>query len=299
MTESSAAPNAIDVDDVTCCDRFGVGLKNFTLRVPAGDWCCMLGRNGSGKTTCMQLMMGRHTPQAGSCRVYGIDCIAQPELALQNVAYVSDSAGYYPDMQVGHVLDYTRGSCPTWDAGCAHDLLENLNLTTDRPVAEMPASDRVGLEFLLALASRPRLLLIDSDHGALDAFKLASIKDVINGQHADGMTVIWCDCSIASASTHLPHAKQLVFLKQGQVIVRGSERDLLQSHSVVNVRFPSATATLHHLPGAVRVYPAPSGLVLVNCEVTLPDEVEQGGLEVAGDPRAPTLDEIFLAYTNP
>jgi ABC-2 type transport system ATP-binding protein len=88
--------------------RFGrtVALERFTLEIRRGEVFCLLGPNGSGKTTFLRMLTGFLLPSAGSLRVSGHDVVREPNLAKRRIGYAPESAPMYRHMRVGEFLRF-------------------------------------------------------------------------------------------------------------------------------------------------------------------------------------------------
>src|SRR5262245_48387099 len=83
-----------------------LALDALNLNVLPGQIYCLLGANGAGKTTTINLFLNFIEPTSGSARINGIDVSAQPLLAKQNLAYVSENVMLYGNFTARQNLDF-------------------------------------------------------------------------------------------------------------------------------------------------------------------------------------------------
>src|SRR4051812_43621010 len=88
--------------------RYGpvVALEDFSLEVRRGEVFCLLGPNGSGKTTFLRTLTGYLLPTAGSLRVAGHDAVGERMAARRKIGYVPESVPLYRHMRVGEFLAF-------------------------------------------------------------------------------------------------------------------------------------------------------------------------------------------------
>src|SRR3569833_2510743 len=132
-------------------------LQDCALEVPAGRIAALVGPNGAGKTTLLHLAVGLLRPVAGEVLVFGRD----PRSVLPDVGFVAQDTPLYWDfiaaefVTMGGKLNRRR-----WDAALARERLAMLGLPPDRPVGKLSGGQRAQVALALALAKRPRLLLL-------------------------------------------------------------------------------------------------------------------------------------------
>ena len=90
--------------------RYGpvLALDDFSLEIRRGEVFCLLGPNGSGKTTFIRLLAGFMSPTAGILQVAGFDVQREPMQARRSIGYAPESAPMYRHMRVGEFLAVTR-----------------------------------------------------------------------------------------------------------------------------------------------------------------------------------------------
>ena len=148
-------------------------LKNASFHVHEGEFVALIGPNGSGKTTILRLILGLARPGAGSIEVFG----APPELARGAVGYVPQSMSFdraFP-ISVEEVVrmgrlsgtgrDCLKGGCSDVDDALAMADVADLR---DRPYAALSGGQRRRVLVARALASRPRLLVLDEPTANMD-----------------------------------------------------------------------------------------------------------------------------------
>jgi ABC-2 type transport system ATP-binding protein len=172
-------------------------LQDCSLRVPQGRVCALVGPNGAGKTTLLRLLAGLRSPSAGTALVLGRRPQQSPEF-LADIGYLAQEAPLYRRLTADEHMEFGRRLNPRWEGELARARLSALRIPCDRPVGRLSGGQRAQVALGLALAKRPRLLLLDEPMAALDPLSrrdfLASLTEAV----ADGgLTVV--------VSSHLVH----------------------------------------------------------------------------------------------
>ncbi len=199
-------------------------LNEVTLSVPAGQTFAFLGRNGAGKTTTIRMLVGLIQPEAGDIRVLGMDPRRQALAIRRSIGYLAEDQQLFGWMRVQQTLEFMTPFYPTWDAALARKLLERFELSPRQRVKHLSKGQSVRLGLLLALAHRPRMMILDDPALGLDPIMRKQLnRDVIALLQGDGVTVFY--------SSHLlyevePVADQVAILDHGRIIVNSPTEDL-------------------------------------------------------------------------
>ena len=150
-------------------------LEDATLVVQPGDFVCMVGPNGGGKTTLLRLILGLLTPNSGCIRVFG----KPPKLACKHVGYMpqrTDLDPQFPVSVMDVVLMGRLGTRRAWgrygrtDRRIATQALEDVGLMDlrHRPLSALSGGQRQRVMLARALACEPGLLLLDEPTANVD-----------------------------------------------------------------------------------------------------------------------------------
>jgi ABC-2 type transport system ATP-binding protein len=172
-------------------------LQDCSFSVARGRVTALVGPNGAGKTTLLRILVGLSAPSAGDAHVLG-RVPAQSEDFLDSIGYLAQEVPLYRRLSAEDHLQMGAHLNRRWDDSAARDRLAALKIPTDRPIATLSGGQRAQVGLGLALAKRPRLLLLDEPVAALDPLArrefLASLTEAV----ADG------DLSVI-LSSHLLH----------------------------------------------------------------------------------------------
>jgi len=267
-------------------------LRSLNLSVPAGQTFAFLGRNGAGKTTTIRMLLGLLKPDAGEVRVLGLDPKTQPLEIRRRVGYVAEDQAMFGWMRVGQLLSFVAPFYPTWDHGWAKQLSDRFELPLKTRIRHLSKGQGVRVALLLALAHRPRLVILDDPTLGLDPImRKEFLRDLVTHLQGENVTVFF--------SSHLlyeiePVADSVVILDHGRVMRQAPTEDLRSQ--VKRLLAPADYAGLFQaLPGILDINRSGRqiSVVVENISAVRP---------MLADSDAPieeidlNLDEIFEAY---
>src|SRR5213596_1356707 len=177
----------LEVDHVS--KRFGgiVALEAVSLNVEAGEIVGLIGPNGAGKTTAFNVITRLYTPDAGQVRFDGSSLLGTPPSAVvrRGIARTFQNVELFPGMSV---FDNVRvGAHARQGEQSTEDLLYYVNLHTVRyrGATELPYGTQKRVELARALASSPRLLLLDEPAGGLSHDEVEQLGTFIRQMRGD------------------------------------------------------------------------------------------------------------------
>jgi multiple sugar transport system ATP-binding protein len=150
-----------------------VAVRDSTFTIHDGEFFCLLGSSGCGKTTTMRMIAGLELPTAGRIRLGGDDVTMQ-RAAQRDIAFVFQLFALYPHMNVRHNIAFPLKSqgLPRGEiAQRVEEAARILRIThlLDRPVSGLASGDRQRVALGRAIVRQPKAFLMDEPLGALDA----------------------------------------------------------------------------------------------------------------------------------
>jgi ABC-2 type transport system ATP-binding protein len=293
-------------------------LRGVDLVVPEGSVCALLGPNGAGKTTAVRVLATLAKPDGGTARVAGYDVVREPAkvraaigLAGQHAAVDSDLTGQENLLVIGLMLHLGRRRARARSA----ELLDRFGLADagDRLVKTWSGGMQRRLDLLASLIVAPEVLFLDEPTTGLDPRSRAEIWSAVRSLAADGTTVLLTTQYLEEADRI---ADRIVIIDSGLVTAQGTPDDLKDKlGSRVDVvlgdgadgdALTAAAAALREITGSEpRVEPEARRLTVPVAAGTitlfeLVRMLDAAGVDAAdASIRRPTLDEVFLAQTEP
>ena len=202
-------------------------LRECTLEIPAGRVTALVGPNGAGKSTLLNLAVGLSSPSAGAVTVLG-GRRAGSAAALDGIAFVAQDTPLYRNLSVADMIYVTRSLNRRFDRAYAQARLKELGIPQKRKAGKLSGGQQAQLALTLALARRPRLLVLDEPVAMLDPIARHDfMATVLVAATDDGVSVLLS----SHVLTELERvANYLVLLWQGQVRLAGEVNHLLATH---------------------------------------------------------------------
>jgi ABC-2 type transport system ATP-binding protein len=205
-------------------------LRECSLAVPAGHVAALVGPNGAGKTTLLNLAVGLAAPDAGAVTVLGGRLAGSPA-ALDGIAFVAQDTPLYKNLSAADMLHLTASLNRRFDQAYARARLAELGIPPKRKAGKLSGGQQAQLALTLALARRPRLLLLDEPMAMLDPVARHDfMATVLTAAAEDGVSVLLSSHVLAELERV---ADYLILLSRGRVQVAGEVDDLLASHRVL------------------------------------------------------------------
>ena len=204
-----------------------VALRECTLAIPAGRVAALVGPNGAGKSTLLNLAVGLSAASAGEVTVLGVRRAGSPA-ALDRIAFVAQDTPLYKNLSVADMIYVTRSLNRRFDEGYARARLEELGIAPKRKAGRLSGGQQAQLALTLALARRPRLLVLDEPVAMLDPVARHDfMATVLAAATADGVSVLLS----SHVLTELERvANYLILLSRGRVQLAGEVVGLLAAH---------------------------------------------------------------------
>jgi urea transport system ATP-binding protein len=187
-----------------------------------------MGRNGVGKTTLLNTLMGVLTPTRGHVRFDGHDITrAKTHKRIRaGIGYVPQGHGVFPQLTVWENLAVVLEATKHGDAAAVDEALElfpRLKPMLKRKAGFLSGGQQQQLAIARALITRPRLLVLDEPTEGIQPSIIDEIEEAIAALHAGGLSILLVEQYLDFA---LRLADSFVILERGEVVRTGSRADL-------------------------------------------------------------------------
>jgi branched-chain amino acid transport system ATP-binding protein len=215
-------------------------IDDLSVSLEAGEALGVVGPNGAGKTTMLDLATGQLRPDAGTVAFDGQDVTGLPARARCRLGIARtyqiprpfSGMTVYENVLVG--ATFGRGAAaPDLRATCLEALVQaGLERRANQLAGALNLLDRKRLELARALATGPRVLLLDEIAGGLTEPEIATLVETIGELRAGGLSIVWIE--------HIVHAllsvvDRMVAIDFGRTLIEGEPRAVMASPEVRDV----------------------------------------------------------------
>jgi ABC-2 type transport system ATP-binding protein len=219
-------------------------LNGLNLQVGEGQIYALVGSNGAGKSTTIQILTNIQQASDGRATVLGRDSRQLGPKEFAQIGYVSENQEVIGEFTVAQMLAYWKPFYPTWDDALASHLLDALRLPGDRKLKHLSKGMRVKAQLLSSLAYRPKLMVLDEPFNGLDP--LARDEFIETLLEVASETTIFISShdlnEIESFATHVG------FLEEGRMLFSESIEGLQSRFREVDVVFGSDARLPQQIP---------------------------------------------------
>lgn len=225
-------------------------LENIDLEIKSGQVFAILGANGAGKTTLINILLGRLDADSGDVSVFGAKAgslhakrqagamlqIANLPETLKIKEHIQLFQSYYP-----HPMDYQKVITYAGLQDMQHRYSKKLS-----------GGEKQRLLFALSICGNPKLLFLDEPSVGMDVEARQGLWQAIRDLRAAGTGIVLTTHYLEEADIL---ADDIILIKQGKIIRRGSSEEIKASISHTTIRFNSneKSETFEHLPAVIGV----------------------------------------------
>jgi len=239
---------AIETDGLTCRYRRTLAVDGLTMRVPLGGIYALIGPNGAGKTTTLSTILNLREPDRGSARVLGCESRRLGPADFARIGYVSEGQQLPEHLTVAELEAYCRPFYPTWDAAFAGELRARFDLDPARRLRTLSRGTRLKAAFLVALAPRPSLLVLDEPFSGLDPVVRDDLTTgLLSLADRDGWSVLLTSHEMDDVERLADHVG---FLNGGRLVVEEPMQTLLARFRRVEVALADGAAVPAQRPSS-------------------------------------------------
>jgi branched-chain amino acid transport system ATP-binding protein len=240
----------LEVENVS--RRFGgiLALDELSLAVEKGEIAGLIGPNGAGKTTAFNVITRLYRPSGGAVRYDGKDLLRQPAYRVirlgiartfQNLQLCAHMTVLENVLVGAHA--HTRFAFDRTVRGEADEILDSLGLAelAQAPAAGLPFGTLKRIELARALASRPRLLLLDEPAGGLNHEEVGNLADLIQRMRKDySLTILLVEHHM---NLVMSVSDRVTVLDFGRTIAAGTPKEIQTNPAVIEAYLGAGAAT--------------------------------------------------------
>ena len=227
----------LEIEDLHAGYGHSLVLRGVSLRVAPGQIVCLLGRNGSGRSTLARCTMGL-LPARGAIRWHGLPLLGlRPfEVARRGIGYVPEERAIFPELSVHQNLQLGEPAGPRRTAGGLRWTLDDcyrsfpaLDARRRTPGAALSGGEQQMLALCRSLMGQPALLVVDEPTEGLAPQVVAQVGALLRLLRERGVAVLLIEQKLSLA---MDIADRLLVMGQGRVVFEGDAQALAGAHAV-------------------------------------------------------------------
>ncbi len=222
--------NVISVRDLS--QRYGNGrviYENLSFEVPKGRILGLLGKNGTGKTTTINILMGYLRPQKGECRIFGENITNLTPATRARIALLLEGHVQYAFMTIGQIEKFYSKFYPKWNKDAYYELMAKLKVTPNQKLSSMSCGQRSQVALGLILAQNADLLVLDDFSLGLDPGYRRLFTDYLREYAKAENKTVFMTSHIIQDMERL--VDDCIILDYGKILVQKPVKELMDTFS--------------------------------------------------------------------
>lgn len=224
--------NAVEIE------RLSKKYKNFTLNnvsfnIPEGSIMGLIGENGAGKSTIINLLTGAALKDGGNINIYGKDVQKLTRAEKSEIGVVLSGCGFPEELNINDVNRIMKSIYEKWNSKKFFEYADKYSLNGKSKIKTFSTGMKMKLEIAIALSHEAKLLILDEVTNGLDPSARMEILDMLLDfiQNEDRAVLI---------SSHIigdleKICDYITFIHNGEIVFSENKDDLLERYAVINV----------------------------------------------------------------
>ena len=208
-------------------------LFDMTFEVRAGEFACILGRNGVGKTTTLRTIMGLTPARSGRVTFNGEDITHLPPYAIANrgIGLVPENRIIFTNLTVERnlIVGQKAGTRKSWNLGLVYQHFPQLEKFRFRSAENLSGGEQQMLAIARTLMGNPDLVLLDEPSQGLAPKIIHEIFRILEQLRDAGVTILLVE---QKASVALSVSETCYVMEKGKIVFRGASKELRDNKEV-------------------------------------------------------------------
>ncbi len=187
-----------------------------------GESVGLIGQNGAGKTTILNLILNLVKKDSGNIRIFGQDNINNEDMIKKNMGIVLEDSNFYKEYKMNSILKFVSEIYPEWDWDYARYLIEKFELTQNKKFKSFSKGMKQKLFFIIAVCHKAKILIFDELTSGLDPYTRRIVIDELIAIKEKGETSILFSSHILSDIEEL--SDRVMFINRGEIILNEEKK---------------------------------------------------------------------------
>jgi len=288
--------NVIEIRNLTKYYGRSRGIIDVNLNISEGEIFGFIGPNGAGKSTTIRTLLAFLRPTKGSAKIFNMDCILEAPKIKSEVGYIPAEVGYYEDMKVKDLLNY---SARFYHKDCRkriNQLSEILKLDSGKKINSLSSGNKKKVSIVQALLHEPKLLILDEPTNGLDPLIQNRFFEILKDENKKGVTIFFSSHILSEVQRI---CDRVAIIKEGKIIKIEQIDELRKNrYKKIKIAFADGVAITSLTTGGIK-----DSLIKDNIlEFIYSGKINNIIQELSGKDidniwiEEPTLEEVFMHY---
>jgi branched-chain amino acid transport system ATP-binding protein len=226
------ATEALVLEDIDALYGESHVLHSVSFSLQAGRVLALLGRNGAGKTTCMNTVMGLLPPRSGSVRLFGkrVERLAPEAISRHGIGLVPQGRRVFPRLTVRENLIVAHQKRSQWTLDKVFELFPRLRERHAQDAGSLSGGEQQMLAIGRALMGNPSVLLMDEPSEGLAPLIVAEVGRIIARLKADGQSIVLVEQNVQLA---FALADDVAILNTGRIAFAGPVEQVRNNEALI------------------------------------------------------------------
>jgi len=281
--------NIIQVSNLSKCYSDSYVLEDINFSVKQGSFTALLGKNGSGKSTILNILMGQENIDKGECLIFGQSIIKDPYLFKNDIGHVSEKINFNYPLAVDDFLNRFGKFFENFDFEWLHKCAKELDIPLNKSFEGYSRGQKMQIVLLSAMAHKPKLLLIDEVTSVLDATSRNYFMTLLKNFSNEGGTVVITTNIVSEVQSY---CSDVIFLDDKKVKFQNEIQGIPSDFRKIRLKSPDHPILL---ASGVR-------WIGVNSDGTqsyiVPESILSNFENYLEDKRAVTLEDLYIYHSQ-
>lgn len=222
-------------------------LDNLNFNLKKGRIFGLLGKNGAGKTTAINIMMGFLEPFSGKCEIFHEPSYRISPFTRQKIGLLHETHLQYNFMTIPQIEKFYSSFYPQWDSDIFKTLTEKLSLGQNHKISKMSRGQKSQTALALILAQKPELMILDDYSLGLDpGYRRLFLEYLIDYAQSSDVTILMTSHIVQDLEKIVD---DILILDKGKTIINSSLSDFMGNFRKIQISLNNKISVndLNHL----------------------------------------------------
>lgn len=212
----------------------GFALKNVNLTLPKGYIMGFIGKNGAGKSTTMNCMLGIAKQDSGSIKIFDTDIACLTNEQKEKIGVVLDGNPFAEILNVKDIETILKNIYKNWDSEYFNTLRKRFSLPKDKAIKDFSTGMRAKLNIAVALSHKAELLVLDEATSGLDPVVRDEILDILQDFVQNENHSVLISSHITSDLEKI--CDYIAFIKDGEIVFVENKDELMENYAIIHCK---------------------------------------------------------------